>query len=99
MQFKSISSRSINTTRILCRHRLKHLYEDKVQLPFFVDVCYIHKKNHLELLETEGEKILILTFLIDFNGISICIGLFYAKGFWNQVHCQYIFTFFVKGVS
>ena len=33
--------------------------------------------------------------LLDFNGMSTCLQLFYAQKLGNCVHCMYIFTFFM----
>ena len=33
--------------------------------------------------------------LNDLNGMSTCVGLFYAKRFKNHTHCTFIFTFIV----
>ena len=33
--------------------------------------------------------------MVDFNGMTITLGLFYAKRLGNRVHCMFIFTFFV----
>ena len=40
--------------------------------------------------------IFMINWLIDFNGMSICQGIFYALRLRNQIHCLFIFTFFVS---
>ena len=45
---------------------------------------------------TERKKIKLIWILIDrFNGMSIRIGVFYAKRLGNRVPCRFIFIFFV----
>ena len=41
------------------------------------------------------EKTNILNLVIDFNGLSTCLGLFCALRIGNHVHCTFILIFFV----
>ena len=48
---------------------------------------------------SEDDLFIHCSWLIDFNRMSICIGLFYAKWLGNHVHCTFISTFFCAVVS
>ena len=52
----------------------------------------------LELQDKDLHRIAFTGFfflhlLINFNGISFCLGLFYAKRLGNCFHCTFMFTF------
>ena len=36
-----------------------------------------------------------MLWLVDFNGISILLGLFYTQKIGRYIHCTFMFTFFV----
>ena len=50
---------------------------------FFKQMCF------MDYLRTMS----LINLLIDFNGISICLGLFYVLTLGNSVYCMFIFTF------
>ena len=47
-------------------------------------------ENLPKLVPSEGPN---EEFMVDFNSMSICLGLFYAKRLGNHVHSMFIFTF------
>ena len=53
--------------------------------------CIDTNKGHGILNEKQLE---LIDLVIDFNGISTHLGLFYAHIFRNRLHCNFLFTVF-----
>ena len=71
-----------------------HMSTNNSQLLLNSVFCSLNK-SFLNNFLTVIKKKLLCAYLVDFNGISTHLGLFYSLKLGNCVHCTFIFTFFL----